>query len=74
VFALRHVATITKDAGYLQNIDRQAKVYDLPAHLPVRVRTQSRHAQAGLETQIDQLVYKLYDLTPEEIAIVEGKG
>jgi len=25
-----------------------------------------------LESQIDQLVYKLYDLTPEEIAIVEG--
>lgn len=24
------------------------------------------------ESQIDQLVYKLYDLTPEEIAIVEG--
>ena len=26
-----------------------------------------------LEKQIDQLVYKLYDLTPEEIKIVEGK-
>ncbi len=25
-----------------------------------------------LEKQIDQMVYKLYDLTPEEIAIVEG--
>jgi len=24
-----------------------------------------------LEREIDQLVYKLYDLTPEEIAIVE---
>ncbi len=27
-----------------------------------------------LEKEIDQLVYKLYNLTPEEIAIVEGKG
>lgn len=27
-----------------------------------------------LEKQIDQLVYKLYDLTPEEIAIVEGSS
>jgi hypothetical protein len=27
-----------------------------------------------LEDEIDQLVYKLYDLTPEEIAIVEGKN
>ena len=29
---------------------------------------------SALEAEIDQLVYKLYDLTPEEIAIVEGKG
>jgi hypothetical protein len=27
-----------------------------------------------LECQIDKLVYELYDLTPEEIEIVEGKG
>jgi len=27
-----------------------------------------------LEAEIDQLVYKLYDLTPEEIAIVEERG
>ena len=27
-----------------------------------------------LEEEIDQLVYKLYDLTPEEIKIVEGKN
>jgi len=27
-----------------------------------------------LEREIDQLVYKLYDLTPEEIAVVEGKS
>jgi hypothetical protein len=26
-----------------------------------------------LEHQIDQLVYQLYELTPEEIALVEGK-
>ena len=26
------------------------------------------------EGDIDQLVYKLYDLTPEEIRIVEGEG
>jgi hypothetical protein len=26
----------------------------------------------ALEAKIDQLVYKLYDLTPEEIKIVEG--
>ena len=29
---------------------------------------------AALERQIDQMVYKLYNLTPEEVAIVEGIG
>jgi hypothetical protein len=28
----------------------------------------------ALEAEIDQLVYKLYDLTPEEIKIVEGEN
>lgn len=28
---------------------------------------------ATLDRQIDSLVYELYDLTPEEIAIVEGQ-
>lgn len=26
-----------------------------------------------LEAQIDKMVYALYDLTPQEIAIIEGK-
>lgn len=29
---------------------------------------------SALERQIDEMVYELYDLTPQEIAIVEGKG
>lgn len=29
---------------------------------------------ATLDRQIDSLVYELYELTPEEIAIVEGSG
>ncbi len=29
---------------------------------------------SALEKQVDQMVYKLYDLMPEEIGIVEGKG
>jgi hypothetical protein len=28
----------------------------------------------ALEAELDQLVYALYDLTEEEIAIVEGKA
>jgi len=34
--------------------------------------TAKREQVKELERQIDQMVYKLYDLTPEEIAIVEG--
>jgi hypothetical protein len=29
---------------------------------------------SALENQIDEMVYALYGLTPEEIAIAEGKG
>jgi hypothetical protein len=29
---------------------------------------------SALEKQIDEMVYALYGLTPDEIAIVEGKG
>jgi hypothetical protein len=29
---------------------------------------------SALEREIDEMVYKLYGLTEEEIAIVEGKG
>ncbi len=31
------------------------------------------HRTSALEKQIDDMVYALYGLTPEEIAIVEGK-
>jgi len=31
-----------------------------------------KNKDSQLEKPIDQLVYKLYDLTPDEIAVVEG--
>jgi|GEM_PF-517632 len=48
------ILSITKDEDYLQNLDKQAKVY-------------------ALERQIDKMVYELYELTPKEIEVVEGK-
>src|SRR5436305_1417518 len=42
---------------------------DTPS-LPLRVLTSMRHDRP----RIDELVYKLYELTPEEIATVEGTG
>jgi hypothetical protein len=47
------ILTITKDADYLSNPAKQAKVKEL-------------------ESEIDQMVYELYGLTPEEIGVVEG--
>ena len=39
-----------------------------------RKRANPKVDTSDLEKQIDQLVYKLYDLTPEEIKIVEGEN
>lgn len=46
--------------------------------MAVRCRGQLRRARPALglmrcDNLIDQIVYKLYDLTEEEIAIVEGR-
>ncbi|MDO8745371.1 MAG: hypothetical protein Q7J76_09725 [Candidatus Brocadiaceae bacterium] len=55
-----------KDEDYSQNIDNQAKVRNLGKQIdPVRCL---------LSNGVDQMVYTLYDLTPEEIVIVEGEG
>ena len=42
---------------------------------PVSCRQAERPAgrTSALERQIDEMVYALYGLTPEEIAVVEGK-
>ena len=50
----------------MQSPDKQAKVRDLEKQIdPVRCL---------LSSGVDQMVYKLYDLTPEEIAIVVGRS
>ena len=46
-----------------------------PPHSPLNKGGSNGAADtSALEKQIDHLVYVLYNLTPEEIAIVEGKG
>jgi hypothetical protein len=51
----------------LQGFDKQA-----PLDRQVRYLTGQAKVH-DLEKQIDQMVYKLFDRTSEEIAIVEGK-
>ena len=50
--------------------------HDTPAPPVERILTTKQRAPdadvSALEREIDRLVYQLYDLTPEEIAIVEG--
>jgi len=56
--------------GHKSNMARSIKVYrerqPLIAELDARI--------AATDLLIDQIVYRLYGLTPEEIAVVEGKS
>ena len=59
----REDRAITKDSDYSQKPDKQAKVRNLEKQIdPVRCL---------LSNGVDQMVYKLYGLTEEEIKIVE---
>ena len=57
--------TISPQPGNIHGNPRAPDYLDNPQK-QARVKT--------LQKQIDQLVYKLYDLTPEEIAIVENSN
>jgi hypothetical protein len=46
----------------------------LPAAETPQARSLLERQIAATDAQIDKLVYRLYDLTPEEIALVEGAG
>ncbi|TET77259.1 MAG: hypothetical protein E3J41_07415 [Candidatus Cloacimonadota bacterium] len=61
-----HILSLTQSEEYLKNSQKQAKVH------PVRYNRLSNGVKK-LERKFDQLVYKLYGLTEEEIKIVEGK-
>jgi hypothetical protein len=47
-------------------------MFSLTKSTPPKRKTSNADTSA-LERQIDQMVYKLYALTPEEIKIVEGE-
>ena len=61
---------------YIKNADVEAqqKLSELVRQILHAKATTARADTTALENEIDQLVYALYDLTPEEIAIVEGKS
>ena len=51
---------------------QQAEIKERVERILAAKKENSEADVSALEAEIDQLVYKLYDLTPEEIAIVEG--
>ena len=50
------------------------KFFCLSGDIPLFICSQIGSGTSALEQKIDEMVYKLYGLTEEEIAIVEGKG
>ena len=52
--------------------NEQIKFVDLADQIIDLKQTDKSADTSDLETQIDQLVYQLYDLTEEEIKIIEG--
>ena len=60
---------IIKHVDLLLGLNKQLATKQLPASAE-QIKTRIAHS----EERIDQLVYDLYELTPEEIKIVEGAG
>ena len=56
----------------LEEPSRQRPMIDLADKIILAKKTDREANTSALEREIDQIVYNLYGLTPEEIAIVEG--
>jgi hypothetical protein len=69
-----YIALTVTEAGHNSSI----KCSKPGSNSPQRDRRATRNFYeskcATLDRQIDRLVYDLYELTPDEIAIVEGTG
>ena len=52
---------------------QKAEITDYVKEIIAAKKHDTKADVSGLEHQINELVYKLYELTPEEIAVVEGK-
>jgi hypothetical protein len=56
------------------DVNEQAEMCNLVEAVLLAKKADPTADTSALEAEIDQLVYKLYGLTDEEIAIVEGRG
>ncbi len=64
--------TELKKVPFVRNKSIERKINNIALQILERKKEGFHTNIKDLETQIDQLVYKLYNLTPEEIEIVEG--
>ncbi len=55
-------------------MEKQKPIVELVDQILAAKKKDPNADTSTLEKQIDEMVYALYGLTPEEIAIVEGKG
>jgi hypothetical protein len=71
----QHTPQSPLDRGELEERLSPLDRGELAGELPSNKRGQGVCADtSALEREIDEMVYKLYGLTEDEIAIVEGKG
>jgi type II restriction/modification system DNA methylase subunit YeeA len=54
------------------SLDEQSPLITVVDKIHKKLKTDINANVSDLEKQIDELVYKLYDLTEEEIAIIEN--
>lgn len=55
-------------------VDTVNEILSITKDVNYPISTTKQAKVKELESQIDQMVYELYGLTPEEIAVVEGKA
>ena len=69
------IKRIFSHKGKIKNIyAKTALHHPLVDQILAEKQKDSNADTSALERQIDEMVYELYGLTPEEIAVVEGKG
>ncbi|MBQ8157546.1 MAG: hypothetical protein IJ081_00815 [Prevotella sp.] len=57
----------------MPSVEQQQYIVELVDEILIEKQTNPLTDTSALESEIDRLVYQLYDLTDEEIKIVEGK-
>ena len=65
-------AIITTCTSPLPSVVQHDRIAELVAYIIDAQKKEAQMDTSALEREIDQQVYALYGLTPEEIAVVEG--